>query len=311
MNVLAFTFFVFLSSIFWFTLNINKRYIETISFPVKYDNFPPRRVQTGYLPDKIQITIEAGGFSILQYKIWSAIDPLNINIAECTIFPVSRKDSTKFYILTNLERKQISSQLTSEMRVMDIKPDTIMFQFDFVKIKKVPVKGKIEINCANQYMLVGKPHFEPDSIVISGPSSVLDTLFSIHTNDIVLNEVKNPIDKSISFEKIKGTDAEKRKLKLIADVDKYTETKLELPVIPINVPDTLELKTFPKTVLITYHVPFKIFDDINPDDFLFTVDYNKIDLNTSDKLKLILEKAPENINIIGWQPKDVEFIVEK
>ena len=311
MNILAFAFFVFLSAIFWFSIAVNKKYIETISLPIKYENFPPRRVQLGDLPDKLRLTVEASGFIIIQHKIWSTIDPINIDLSKSSIFPISRRDTSKFFVLTNLERKQISSQLASEIRIMDINPDTIMFHFDYLKIKKVPVIAEIEVNCEKQYMLVGKPYLDPDSVVISGPSTVLDTLQALHTKKIVLNNVTEPIDKNLSIEKVRGTDAEKRKLRLIADVDKYTETRIEIPVIQKNVPDSLQLKTFPKIVHISYLVPFKIFETISAEDFQITVDYNKIANATQDKLKLNLEKVPENIKVLGWEPKNVEFIIEK
>jgi len=42
MNILAMVFFIFLSTLFWFFININKTYIETVSFPVRYENFPAK-----------------------------------------------------------------------------------------------------------------------------------------------------------------------------------------------------------------------------------------------------------------------------
>ena len=186
-----------------------------------------------------------------------------------------------------------------------------MFNFDYLKIKRIPVLPNVNINCQQQYMLVGKPYLDPDSVVISGPSYVLDTINAIYTKKIELDNVSEPIDKTITLEEIKGTDAEKRRVKLIADVDKFTETRLEIPIITKNVPDSLKLKTFPKAVTISYLVPFKIFEGIKAEDFQVTVDYASIGTSQKYKLKTNLDKKPANINVLGWEPKNVEFIIEK
>jgi hypothetical protein len=311
MNILAFTFFVILSTFFWFRIAINKNYIETINYPIRFENFPSRRVQVGELPEFIQITVEASGSVILKHKIWSTLDPININVAECTIFPYTRKDTSRFYVLTRLERSRISSQLSSDIRIMDIYPDTLKFNFQFLKIKKLPVIGNVDIHFQKQHMLVGQVHFQPDSLVVSGPSSVIDTLDAIYTEALTIKDASEPINRNIAVQKIPGTDAEKRRLRVIADIDKFTESDLEIPVIPINVPDTLTLKTFPKKVQVNYHVPFKIYEQIKPEDFLITVNFNDIGKENKNLLRLYLDKAPAPIKVLGWEPKFVEFIIEK
>ena len=310
-NALVFAFFVFLSSAFWFIKAINKNYIDTVSFPVSFENFPPNRVQIKELPKEINLTVETTGFIILKYKIRSAISPININIADCSIFPFTRKDTSKFYILTNLERNQISSNLSSEIKMLEISPDTVIFHFDVVILKKFPIKPDISITCAKQYMQVNKPVLIPDSIELNGPKSILDTMSFLSTRYYSFDDVTEPIEKNISIEKIPGIDTERRKIKLLADIDKSTQTGVKLNIIPKNVPDTLQLKTFPKNVDISYLVPLKLYEKIKPADFLVTVDFNDIDKLIGEKLKVNIEKYPDNIKLLGIEPRNVEFIIEK
>ena len=310
MNVLAFAFFLFLSSIFWFSLAINKKYVETISYPLKFENPPPRRILVGELPERLHLTIETTGLEIIRYKLRSTIDPINIDLATFYTKQLSKRDSTKFYIVTNLEKSLISAQFKNNPEIRDIKPDTLYFRFDYLKIKKVPVIPDIELSFEQQYMLVGKPAITPDSIVISGPASVIDTLFSIPTKREQLHGINSPVDLNISLIKIPGTDTEKRKVRLVADVDKFTEAKITVPVFPKNTPDSIQLKIFPSSVMMSYHVPFKLFDEITAEDFQFTVNFNDIS-QSSDKLKISLDRKPENVTIMGWEPKNVEFIIER
>ncbi len=311
MNILAFTFFLFLSTIFWFSIAINKNYIGSINHPIKFKNFPENRIQSGELPEKFELTVETTGKKILRYRFWSKIDPINIDLSKCFLAQQSKKDSSRFYVLTKAEKSQISSQLPSDIHILEIKPDTLKFRFDFLKEKKVPVFADVEINCAPQYMLIGNPLITPDSVIMSGPASILDTLQYIHTKHISISGVKEPIEKKVDIKKIKGLNVEGEETVLHIDVDSYTEERINIPIIPYNVPDSLRLRLFPSRVSISFFVPYKIYSDIKSEDFVMSVDYNNIGLMNNEKLRINLDRKPENIKITGWEPRYVEYIIEK
>ena len=51
--------------------------------------------------------------------------------------------------------------------------------------------------------------------------------------------------------------------------------------------------------------------EVKPEMFQAIIDYNFIHQSLSNKLKVKFDKVPENVNIIDFNPKYVEYIIEK
>ena len=94
-------------------------------------------------------------------------------------------------------------------------------------------------------------------------------------------------------------------------VDKFTEAAFSVPIEVINVPDSLNLKTFPGQVEITYQVGLSDYENINQHMFRVEVDYLSIENNIGSKIQVNLVKFPEFVKAIQYYPKNVEYILEK
>ena len=54
---LIFFFFLLLSILFWFLTALNKEYVTSISYPVRYIRFPEDRVLVNDIPDRLDLTV--------------------------------------------------------------------------------------------------------------------------------------------------------------------------------------------------------------------------------------------------------------
>lgn len=311
MNMLVFAFFLVLSTVFWLLNALNKRYKDTVSYPVHYNSFPQGKINIRELPGELKIQIEAPGYKILRHKLNARINPIDIDVAGTLLRRLQGEQNEVFYLLTRYELENIAVQMSADITVLDVDPDTLYFEFDQLVSKKIPVKPDIKIDFKQQYMQVGNVKVSPDSVLASGPSIMLDTLKDIYTNSSYFENVSRPIDKSISLESDKNIALTPGKVEIFLDVDKYTETSLNVPVLPKNVPDSLSLKTFPRVITITYHVPLKEYDKISSDMFKATVDYNDIGATLSEKLHVTLEQYPPTIRYQNFRPRSVEYLIEK
>jgi hypothetical protein len=61
---------------------------------------------------------------------------------------------------------------------------------------------------------------------------------------------------------------------------------------------------------VKYNVAFDSYDKISADQFRAIIDYKKAEPN-SNKLKIILEKHPQEIRAIKLNPEKVEYILKK
>jgi len=161
-------------------------------------------------------------------------------------------------------------------------------------------------------MLRGSIVIIPDSIEVSGPSSVLDTLSSIFTNPLKLRKVENAIKRNLGLVAVheKLTLSEKR-VQVEIPIEQYTEKSLDVPVNSINVPDSLHLKIFPASAKLTFRVVVSEFEAIQPENFNLSVDYASIVEGNPERLMIEIVQSPEYIDNIKINPETVGYILEK
>ena len=312
-RILTYLFFVFLSTIFWFLRALSDNYRADIMYPVKYVNIPENRVVIGKLPKRIELQVEAAGFNILGLKLRPKF-PIKFDISSFLI-NTTGKDSS--FILTNAARNRLSNELNRNkrnFRIINISPDTIFFHFTEMISKKVKVKYLIpdENNIfAKQYVQNGPVTIIPDSIKISGPASILDSVKSVTTEPIEPHNLTDTLQETYLIQKISHIVFSNKKVQITIPVDKFTESSFQVPVQSYNTPDSLKIKMFPNSVRITYQVTLSYFDRVRAETFRPYVDYNEAMASTNKKVKVKLYNLPDYIHSVKIYPATIQFLIEK
>ncbi len=205
----------------------------------------------------------------------------------------------------------INNQLQNDIEVIEILPATILFQFAKMINKRVAVKPNVTLTFDEQCMLNGEISFKPDSITIKGPNTLLDTLEAIYTEHKTFNKLSELLEKSISLEKSPKLRFSKKKVIIQIPVSKFTQASFQIPIQSKNVPDTLELKTFPRMAKVTCLIALADYDKINARDFMLEIDYADIEKLLGNKLSLKLGIAPKNAKSVTFSPQSVEFLLDK
>ncbi len=308
-RLLIFLFFILLAFIFWFIRALNETYVAEISYPVKYSKLPENKILVGNLPKKLTLKVQATGLKIFMHQIHLNINALRFNVES---FSMRESKNNSFYILTNQVKEFLAEDLEN-IRILSISPDTLFFHFVDVVTRKVAVKVVIkdpENLLAKQYALNGAIYTVPDSIIATGAESVLDTIRWVNTRAIDLSYLVDSTDKSVALVTIRQLNYNREKVRVYIPVDKYTETTEVVPIVPVNVPDSLVMKTFPGTVRISYRITLSNYDKVNPDMFIPAVDYNSIDRSLSSKLKVMLLDTPKYVYDVRVNPGNVDYINE-
>jgi len=309
-RLIIFLFFVVLSTIFWFLNRLDEDYETEITLPIRYSDFPADKILVNDLPDHFKLRVKAHGFKLLEYKVSNKFLPFPINVNKLTLRFDSRSKDDQLYALTKNINDDIKRWLDSELEILLISPDSLYFNFADRMFKKVPVKSKLNIVPATQFMLRGGIMFSPDSITISGADLIVDTINEVYTRPKDLFELKENYEKEIKLEKISNIDFSENEVAVSLDIDKFTEGTQEIKLNVINVPDSLVLRTFPKEISISYFVALSDYDKVLPQLFQAVIDYNEIESQDS-KLSVKILNSPEYINTIRFNPEKVEYIIEK
>jgi hypothetical protein len=309
-RIIVFLIFVFISTIFWFLNQLEQEYETEVTLPVRYTSFPKDKILVNELPRQFDIRVKGYGYKLLEYKISNKFLPFVIDVNTITMRLYSRKDYVKFYALTRNLSDKIEQQLSSELKIITIQPDTLFFDFADRIHKKVPVISKVKPIPASQYLIKGDLKLDPDSIIISGANPIIDTIQQVYTREIELPDLTKDYKESIAIDKYDQVDYSDEEVEIAISIEKFTEGSLKIPLKVKNVPDSLVLRTFPNEISVSYFVALSDYDKVLPQFFDAEVDFNEINF-TDNKAKVKITGSPEYIRSLRFYPQAVEYLIER
>ncbi|MCK4664898.1 MAG: hypothetical protein KAT68_18650 [Bacteroidales bacterium] len=306
-----FLIFVLICTIFWLLNALSKEYTTTIRYPVKYINFPQKKILVNKLPNNLEIKVNSFGFTLLKYKLKVRVSfaPVVFNLSTFTLRSFRGKNNYNYFILTKNELDKISKQLSSDLEVLQVYPDTIYFHLADIVKKKVEIIPDVYVNYDKETFLNGKITVSPDSINVWGPETIIDTLKYIKTKYQKFDDVNKLIKRNVGLSEIKKVKYSDKRVVITIPAEKYTEGSKIVPIEVINLPDSLTITIFPKEINVTYMVALSNYDKIQTDDFKVLVDYKNKDLSNYLKVKLV--KSPEFITKVKFKPVKTDYIIEK
>lgn len=301
---LIFLFFLVVAFFFWMLQKLNDTYETELLIPVRLKNVPPNVVMTMLPPEKIHVQVKDRGTVLFNYMMGRSFYPITLD------FNGLKNEKNIIHIETSTYQKDITSQLMTTTQINTIKPEIFDIIYTQGKAKKIPVVVQSHVETEKQYY-VSNIQVCPDSILVYAPQEILDTLTAAYTNSFTCIQISDTIRRTEQLIAVQGTKFVPDKVDVQICADMYTEKKVDVPIRAINFPPEKILKTFPSKVSLTFQVGLARFKNITEKDFLITVTYDELLKCSSDKYKVKLKSAPENINYIRIDPPEVDFIIEQ
>jgi YbbR domain-containing protein len=223
--------------------------------------------------------------------------------------PFTSPYRTRYTVSTGLHREEIAKQISSEIKIISIKPDSLVFNFSKIVARKVKVKPQLKLNFENQYFLEDEPSAFPDSLLLSGPQNVLDTVKFISTEFREFDKLNHTLEKIVAIQPIKGTKTEVSEVKLLIPVEQNTEVSFDIPIQVVNNPPEMVLKAFPGKVKVTCRIGLSKYKKLDYSAFKAFVNYDKISGKES-RLAVNFENHSKVVMSVSYAPREVEYILE-
>ena len=303
----SFILFFLLSVVFWFMTKLSKEYEGTIKYPVVYNNLPDNKLLQENPLDFIEVYVKASGFKLISAKV----SPNKLEIDASNIY---YKSLTDYYLLVSQQKLAIQKQMMTGVQIDHFIRDSIAFNLGLLRSKKIPVNLVTDITFDDRYELKEAISINPDSILIQGPESILDTISFISTTLFQKNQLNSSIKEFINikkFPKESNIRIQQDKIEIYAIVEEFTEGEVEVPVILLNPPNNKSINTFPKLVKITYKVALSNFNKVSSSAFLIECDYNMTKVNNLPYLIPKLVESPSMVRNIRIAPLKIDFIINK
>lgn len=309
-KILTYTVFVGIATVFWFLNELSNNYTSTINYPVRFTNIPKNKILVSDLPKRLKLNVNAYGYTLLRYKLSPASFPIVINLNDFAQ-NIGNPAIKKYRLHTRSIRQTVGKQMPNDIEVLDIFPDTVLFEFANIIEKRIPIKSNVQLEFDDECMLNGKVSFIPDSVTVQGPNNIIDTLTAIYNKFQRFDGLSKPLKRNVGLAEIKKLSYDKKRVVINLPVSKFTEAHFEVEVESRNVPDSLDLKIFPRLVKVKCLVALNDYDRLKAEDFKLDVDYSDIEKLLGDKLSLNLRFAPNNVKSVNYSPESVEFIIDK
>ncbi|MEE0990336.1 MAG: hypothetical protein UIC45_03325 [Paludibacteraceae bacterium] len=305
-DALIFLFFLICSSLFWFIITLNKTYEITVSIPIEYSNVPPEIEFTTELPDSFSVKLKDKGTSTIIYQ-YRKFDPVVINFNDYSVY--SNSDSWSIPTSTHFE-KYIKKQIDQSSVILDYYPDEIVIEKKLLDSKKVEVKSLVNINLQKQYFLCDDIITSPDSIILYGYKEILDTLDFVYTQEYTSEKLKDTLNAVLQLNIPKHCKANPSKVNVIAPIEFYTESEIELSIRVKNLPENIVVKTIPEKLNVSFLVGLSKYKDIRPSDFILSIDYESLRRSNSNIQAVTLESFPTYIKQPFLKENKVKWLIE-
>lgn len=306
-QIIIFMICLLIATILWFLNALSKEYSTYVSYPVKYVNPPKNQFLSTSLPSRLEMKVEAHGFILLRHKLSFSFSPILLNLTTLTSNLEPVNGNYTLYTATLLNT--LSNQVSKEISITEIKPEVLVFKLDSLITKTVNIQPDIKIEFNPQFNLKEPVSVIPKQVLITGPASVVDTIFSLKTEYKSFEKVEKSFEKVVPLVYPLKTEVNPGKVTLKFPVEKFTEKEVKIPVQLKNKPEGIKVKLFPSEITVTFMVGLSEYENIRPEHFRAFVDFD-YRMSGSESLEVQFAKQPSYIQVLRITPKSVEFLTE-
>lgn len=305
-RIYAFMICLGLSLSIWFIIKMSKDYYSNVEYPIQFASFPQGQTITNIKDSTIYLKIQSKGFSLFNSIYFKKKEAFKLNLRNLEIH--ANRYTTGNYLLADEILVQIRNQFKNPANIVGISPDTIFFQMEQIASIEVPVQVNLSVSTKKQFGIYGEINYLNDTIIVTGPPSVINTIQLLQTEEIKLQELDQSRNLKIAILKpTKGLVLSVDSVSVNIPVEEYTESVLTLPIRLAN-HGALKFRLFPNEVKVTYMVALKDFQMVNTEMFEAQINFNPNRLRTQ---KVDLKRHPSFVKISRIEPDIVEYIILK
>ena len=286
--------------IFWGSISLSDSYYATIDVALKLVDFPKGYTTGSNLPENVSIKLKGEGWKLV-----------TLNIGAESEYRVS-VDSDSGLKYANLYNNLADNRwILSETEVIDIKPDTIAFFVERIVSKIVPVLVDLSLEFKPGYGLASDISVAPDSVIVSGPLSIMKDLKKISTIRKSMFALDNKKIVKINLPKKTGIFYNNNLIEVVLDVQRIVDKQFDnITVDVLDVPQDISVVLLPNTVGCSVRGGVNVLGNLNEDKFKAYLFYSDIVSDTMGSVIPHME-LPENTSLLFIKPERVRYIIKK
>ena len=312
-KILTYVVFILIAVVIWYLNALNKEYSDDLNFAVKYTDLPDDKILTNAPNLYLLLTINAQGFTLLKYKLGLILSPITIEASYNTLRKASNSPPDEYFIITQSSFNKIEAQLSPNVVLKQISPDTVYLHLSETVKKEIPVKSTIQLQFDKGFLTSGKMRIDPAKVTVTGPQTIIDTMKYVYTRTKSFTKLKDTLRTVIALQPVNQLRYSVNEVTIVQSIEKHTEASITIPIEPVNVPDGLTMKVFPGTVTVNFMIPVSDYEKLQPQIFRAVVDYLTVKdaKDNQTKAKVTILRSPDYVTDVKLNPVNVDYIIEK
>ncbi len=139
----------------------------------------------------------------------------------------------------------------------------------------------------------------------------MNTINHVFTEPLSFNNLADTATGEFSLQPVKMITFSRQKVTVIIPVGRFTEVEDRLTVVPVNVPDSLNMIAIPGQVTVTYRICLSNYNRVINNPLTPRIDYSELQGNNLPRLTVFLTDTPGYISNIRFNPKVTEFLITR
>lgn len=291
-----------IAAFLWLLIKLSDNYNWRVPVTLAYSNLPDDRVAVRELPKESEVMVNATGFKLLLAR-FRVID---------IVLPIAYRDNmAQQFILASTIENELADELPPGYTLLGFSPDTLYMQFDKKLTKKVPLLLNGKVTYAKQFEGLGAPVLSPDSVEVSGPERLIDTLQYWKTQPLELLDLKESKKGEVPLQKpsFSSVTLGQDKVGYSVSVEAFTQITREVDIELLNVPKNKQITPYPKKVTVFIHVGLSNLEAARSANIKATADFENVNIKKDRFVDVKLSGYPAYMKISKFEPFNIEFIV--
>ena len=306
-KVKIFSLFLLCATTAWFISNLSESYTANTYFNLEYINVPDSLFFADNYKEEVQVKLNAGGFQLMRLNVFRKKIQVDLSQLE--------NKREKYFLRQSVFRKQIEGQLPNSLSLTEVGVlDTLFLDLYKLHTKEVPVVANSKVELKQNYVIEGGLKITPDTIKISGPKAEIDSIVKIEAETYDFENIAANFEAEVALQlpqELSNTKFSANRVVLSGEVYRFSEKILTVSVDVINLPEGVEIRTFPNKVSILCKAKVDVLREVKPSDFSVIADFKDYVDENLPILKLKLAKKPQGVYGVKLKEDTVEFILNR
>jgi len=292
--------FIF-SLLIWIYVNLNLTYTIETTIPLQVKSGKSQGV-SNEIPNNLDVVFKGKGWGLMRILLSKNL----VYYLDLTAF----KKDTKVDLTQNIGDV---INLPPDVFVQSINPGFIEVSFDNIITKMVKVKNNTSVLTKDGYTVIGNVKITPDSVKITGASSIVTKIKYVQTENVVFKDVNTNINKDVRL--IDSLGVQVKIEPMVVNISYKLELSAEktfddIDVNVYGVPIDKDVMIVPPKISITLRGGVEELSKLTAKDINIGINYKQIESDEQGEIEPSIELS-DLFTLIKIEPQRFQYIIKK